>query len=281
MPELNKSVSSKSEIYTRINNEVMEAFNTGDTEVLGRYIATNCVDHSMPPGAPNGLAGIKTFMKMWKDAFPDGRWTVEDTMVEGDRLSCRSTFTGTQKGALMGIPATNKKVNVEVTDWIRFEGDKCVEHWGNIDMATIQQQLGLAPSIGVNHTQTIQRLYGCFQRGDVASIVAQCAENVDWRNDEVASRECPWNGNFSGRKRLPDFFKAVAESLEFSLFEPRTFIEQGNNLCVQLRIESKVRKTGKTMKNDSVHLWTFDAKGLVTRYRHFNDTAAELNAYRP
>ena len=280
MPAINTPEINKSEAYKRINSEITEALNTGKLDVLSRHISPNLVDHGMPPGMPGGIEGVKAFTTMWRAAFPDGRWTIQDTMVDGDRLSCRTSFTGTQKGSLMGIPPTNKRVNLEMNDWTRFQGDKCVEHWGSIDMASIQQQLGLLPAPGVNHTQTVQRLYGCFQRGDVASIVAQCAENVDWRNDEVASRECPWNGNFSGRKNLPAFFKAVGDSLEFSLFEPRTFVEQGNYLCVQLRIESTVRRTGKAIKDDAIHLWTFDARGLITRYRHFNDTAAELNAYR-
>ena len=280
MPAINTPEINKSEAYKRINSEITEALNTGKLDVLSRHISPNLVDHGMPPGMPGGIEGVKAFTTMWRAAFPDGRWTIQDTMVDGDRLSCRTSFTGTQKGSLMGIPPTNKRVNLEMNDWTRFQGDKCVEHWGSIDMASIQQQLGLLPAPGVNHTQTVQRLYGCFQRGDVASIVAQCTENVDWRNDRVASSECPWNGNYSGRKNLPGFFKAVADSLEFSLFEPRTFIEQGNHLCVELSIESTIRKTGKTIKNDALHLWSFDAKGLVTRYRHFNDTAAELSAYR-
>jgi predicted ester cyclase len=220
MPAINTPEINKSEVYKRINSEITEALNTGKLDVLSRHISPNLVDHGMPPGMPGGIEGVKAFTTMWRAAFPDGRWTIQDTMVDGDRLSCRTSFTGTQKGSLMGIPPTNKRVNLEMNDWTRFQGDKCVEHWGSIDMASIQQQLGLLPAPGVNHTQTVQRLYGCFQRGDVASIVAQCTENVDWRNDRVASSECPWNGNYSGRKNLPGFFKAVADSLELSAARP-------------------------------------------------------------
>jgi hypothetical protein len=34
------------------------------------------------------------------------------------------------------------------------------------------------------------------------------------------------------------------------------------------------------MKNDSVHVWTFNDQGLITGYRHYNDTAMELAAWR-
>lgn len=50
----------------------------------------------------------------------------------------------------------------------------------------------------MNNEQTIKELYAAFQQGDVAAIVAKVADDVDWRNDQVASNECPWNGKFSG-----------------------------------------------------------------------------------
>ena len=41
-----------------------------------------------------------------------------------------------------------------------------------------------------------------------------------------------------------------------------------------------MKKTGKALKNDVIHFWTFDAQGRIARYRHFNDTAAELKAFQ-
>jgi ketosteroid isomerase-like protein len=49
---------------------------------------------------------------------------------------------------------------------------------------------------------------------------------------------------------------------------------------VQLRIEGSVRKNGRALANDVVHFWTFDDGGKIASYRHFNDTAAELAAWR-
>ena len=131
----------------------------------------------------------------------------------------------------------------------------------------------------MSNTQTVQDLYAAFGRGDVAAILNMVTDEVDWNNDRVASRECPWNGNFSGKARVPEFFKAVDE-LDIAVFEPRTFVESGNHVSVMLRIESRVKKNGQSLQNDSIHLWTFNDAGKVSAYRHFNDTAAELAAWR-
>jgi hypothetical protein len=132
----------------------------------------------------------------------------------------------------------------------------------------------------ISHEQTVQEVYAAFQRGDVAAITARVADDVDWRNDGVASRECPWNGDFSGKANLPGFFKAVGESLDISVFDVRQTASAEKVVAVNLRIESTVRKNGRALKNDAMHLWNFNDSGQITRYRHFNDTAAELAAWR-
>ena len=46
----------------------------------------------------------------------------------------------------------------------------------------------------MSNEQTVKEVYAAFKRGDVAAILARVADDVDWRNDGVASHECPWNG---------------------------------------------------------------------------------------
>lgn len=133
----------------------------------------------------------------------------------------------------------------------------------------------------MSNTQTVQELYAAFNRGDVPTILSLLTDDVVWDNSGVASRECPWNGNFSGKANVPGFFAAVGENIDFGVgvFDPHTFVESGNTVAVVLRLESELRKNGKRLANDSVHVWTFNADGLVTRYQHFNDTAQELAAW--
>ena len=98
----------------------------------------------------------------------------------------------------------------------------------------------------------------------MAAILNHVADDVDWNNSGVESRECPWNGNFSGKTNVPGFFKAVGDQLDITVFEPRTFVESGNHVAVMLRIESRVRKNGKSLQNDSIHLWTSKTIGKAT-----------------
>jgi ketosteroid isomerase-like protein len=132
----------------------------------------------------------------------------------------------------------------------------------------------------MSNEQTVRDVYAAFQRGDVAAIQARVADNVDWNNSRVDSRECPWNGDYSGKANLPGFFTAVAENLDIAVFDVRAIAASGPVVAVLLRIESTVRKTGRRVQNDAVHFWTFNERGQIASYRHFNDTAAELAAWR-
>jgi predicted ester cyclase len=44
--------------------------------------------------------------------FPDMHWTVKEQISEGEKVVTRFTWTGTHQGTFMGIPATNKSVEV-------------------------------------------------------------------------------------------------------------------------------------------------------------------------
>lgn len=132
----------------------------------------------------------------------------------------------------------------------------------------------------MNNVRTVQDVYAAFQRGDVATILTFVTDDVVWRNDGVASAECPWNGNFSGTSRLPAFFEALAANLDFKVFDVKALVASGAHVAVHLRIESVLRKNGQLLKNDAIHLWRFDEAGRIASYAHFNDTAAELAAWR-
>jgi steroid delta-isomerase-like uncharacterized protein len=80
------------------------------------------------------------------DALPDIHWTIDDMVAEGDKVAARTTWTGTHKGEIMGIPPTNKKVTVSGIVIDRFAGGKIVEDNGIFDMLDLMRQLGPVPT---------------------------------------------------------------------------------------------------------------------------------------
>jgi predicted ester cyclase len=87
----------------------------------------------------------KQFLGMLLAAFPNFQYTVEFTVAEGDRVAQRLIGSGTMKGEFLGMPPTGKHATWTETHVSRFANGKLVEHWANIDQASMLQQLGLLP----------------------------------------------------------------------------------------------------------------------------------------
>ncbi len=85
---------------------------------------------------------------MYRNAFPDMQFTIEDVIAEGDEVVVRWTFRGTHQGELMGTPPINNQVTVTGMSIERVSGDKIVETWDNYDALGLMQQLGVIPEPG-------------------------------------------------------------------------------------------------------------------------------------
>jgi predicted ester cyclase len=67
-------------------------------------------------------------------------------IVEGDKAAIRTTWTGTHKGEIKGIPTTNKKVTAWEIEIDRVVDGKIAEVWTRYDTSGLMQQLGLVPT---------------------------------------------------------------------------------------------------------------------------------------
>ena len=138
-----KTEQSKGPV-TRFYTEVL---NGGNIELLGDIAAEDYVEHDPLPGQREGLVGLKDRVEMLRGAF-DPRFSIEDTICEGDRVVVRWTNHGTHVAEFMGIPATGRSFVIAGIDVHRMRDGKIAEHWHVVDMLGMLQQLGLVPSPG-------------------------------------------------------------------------------------------------------------------------------------
>jgi len=66
---------------------------------------------------------------------------IHDQIAEGDKVTTRKTLRGTHCGELLGIPATNKRVEIQVIDIVRLSDGRYVEHWGVNTLPSVLSQL--------------------------------------------------------------------------------------------------------------------------------------------
>jgi steroid delta-isomerase-like uncharacterized protein len=123
-----------------------DAFNAGDLEGAAAVFAPDAVVHNSGAPDPLNVEGFKQFGGAFLSAFPGGKLTIEDLIVEGDKVVSRVTYRGTHTGDLMGMPPTGKPVTVSAVIIDRFANGKIVESWRLFDQMAMMQQLGAIPS---------------------------------------------------------------------------------------------------------------------------------------
>jgi steroid delta-isomerase-like uncharacterized protein len=124
-----------------------DLINAGDIGGFSEHLADDFVEHEQTPGLAPTKAGVKDFFRMQLAAFPDLHMNVQDVFASGSKVVARVRYTGTNRGAFMGMPATGKSVDVQLIDMFLFGDDGRVrEHWGVMDALAMMQQLGAVPA---------------------------------------------------------------------------------------------------------------------------------------
>jgi steroid delta-isomerase-like uncharacterized protein len=130
------------DLRRRFDEQVINARNVS---AIPTWFADDFVDHVEIPGMPPGVDGVVARHQMLFAAMPDIHIEIHTVIVEGDTTAARFTITGTDTGGFMGMPPTGKAVKVTGMDFMRFRDDLIIEHWGEMDMFGLLQQLGIIP----------------------------------------------------------------------------------------------------------------------------------------
>ena len=136
------------DIKRMIDRIPLEILNNGNFGLIDEIVATDFVEHDPQPGMPPTREGLKQTLQALKTAFPDLRYTIEDSLESGDKVVHRLTGTGTMKADYMGMPATGKRATWTEIHIGRVANGRLAEHWGLVDQLGLLVQLGIVPAPG-------------------------------------------------------------------------------------------------------------------------------------
>ena len=128
---------SAEELVRRLHGELLRS---RDLDRLDEFFADDFVSHNMPPGLPQGLAGVRAFFQAFLDGLADIEVTVDELVADGDRVAVATTTTGRHEGELFGVQPTGRSVSLTGIDMVRVDG-KIVEHRGLTDTVGLLRQL--------------------------------------------------------------------------------------------------------------------------------------------
>lgn len=121
---------------------VVDLWNRHDMEGFFKLCAPEYIEH-LPTGDIT-LEQLKQYAPKFFNAFPDIHIIIKDMVAEGDKVAVLVNWKATHKGKYMGIPATNKKIDISVAMLIRIISGKWVEFWNVTDIG-LAKQLGSVP----------------------------------------------------------------------------------------------------------------------------------------
>jgi len=134
------------------NKQVIREFtrifkNEHNVDGVAHLFDPKFVQHFRMP-VPAGFEGLRQVGIIMNGAFPDVVVTEEDLIAAGDKVVERSSAAATNKGAMMGTPPSNKRVKWSEIHIYRLQDGKIVEHWAEVSMMELLQQIGALPKPG-------------------------------------------------------------------------------------------------------------------------------------
>ena len=130
---------------TLVRRYVEEVLNKGNTALTDTLIATSFIGHDTTGPDTHGPEGVKQCHAIYRTAFPDLQFTVEEIVAENDTVVWRWTAHGTHLGTIMGVAPTRKQVATTGTATCHIANGKFQEAWINWDALGLLQQLGAVP----------------------------------------------------------------------------------------------------------------------------------------
>lgn len=124
----------------------VEFINEGNEAVFDELVDANVIENEeLPPWLEPNREGVKQLFRMFRSAFSDLHFQVDEMIAADDKIVARITVTGTNDGPFMNMPPTGNKISYKGIDIFRLVNGIVVEHWGIGDNAKMMEQLAAVP----------------------------------------------------------------------------------------------------------------------------------------
>lgn len=138
------------EMRALVRRHIEEGFNRDDWTVCEKTLADTYTAYYGAEGKANvGRDEYVRVCKFLRESFPDVNITIEDLVVEGDKVVMRYTERGTLSGRpFLGIEPAGQRYAKPGTTVYRVVDGRLAESWGVEDTLGWFRQLGAVPDLG-------------------------------------------------------------------------------------------------------------------------------------
>ena len=120
-----------------------DAWRRLDAEMLvADYAEDAVIESPLAGGTTQGRDQIRQVFQTYFVAFPDLGMEEGEVLVDGQRAAVMATFTGTDRGGFMGMPASGRQVIIPVVFVYEFRDGKIVRDRRVYDFTGLLIQVG-------------------------------------------------------------------------------------------------------------------------------------------
>lgn len=109
-------------------------------------LASELVHPDYAVGEGRGPDAVIASAAVYRTAFPDMRWEIEQLIAEGEWVAARLTLTGTHLGPFGEIAPTGRRVLMREMIFWRVVDGKLHTVWAQADALGLRVQLGAIPA---------------------------------------------------------------------------------------------------------------------------------------
>jgi steroid delta-isomerase-like uncharacterized protein len=128
--------------------KLTDAWNSHDLELVLPFYSQDY--EGMDIGEPqlqHGREAVKAMLLRYWQAFPDLRFHVTGTVADENCVAISWRAEGTQKGTIMNIPPTGRRIEIRGISMIEIQDDLVVRGEYIWDLAGMLRHMGLLPAL--------------------------------------------------------------------------------------------------------------------------------------
>ena len=122
---------------------VAQVLNGHDPERARDFFTADVAWHGGALGTVNGVDTVVPLLGGFISALTDIDAAEQDVIASGDLVALRLVVSATHTGNLLGVPATDRRIQWDAVDIYRVTDDRRIsEQWAFEDLAAILSQAG-------------------------------------------------------------------------------------------------------------------------------------------
>jgi predicted ester cyclase len=124
-----------------------ELWNEGNMNIIDELASPDAIGYGQIE--QDGRIDMEQFRALFlslRSAFPDIKFTIEQTVAEGDMVVVRWRAAATHRGEFLGTKPTNRSVEFTGMSMQRIVNGKIIQGWDNWDQLGLLTQIDAAPA---------------------------------------------------------------------------------------------------------------------------------------